>query len=116
MGGHSLEWWLSPPKDDEATKQHPKEPVGLDLFVNVIPLLQIYMLEFVYTSKFHDLSHSQSLALTEMSHNTFIFRFFFFVPIHQHTKRKREITAEKVNCLIHFPVAVCLSRLPIPCA
>lgn len=57
--------------------------------------------------------HSPFLSLQRHTH---LYFYILFVPLLQHTKRKREITAGKVNCLIHFPVTVCISRLPIPCA
>lgn len=57
-------------------------------------------MNFIYFCTSHDVSHSQSLALTEMSHSTFIFR--------------GKITAGNLNCCIHFPVNDCISTPPIP--
>lgn len=42
--------------------------------------------------------------------------FIDFFSTHQPAKRKREITAGKMNCCIHFPVNACISKLPTPCS
>lgn len=69
------------------------------LIVHVAPLLHTFMLISLICSLnvSYDLIHSPSLAL---SHITFIFT--FLAPIHQHSNKRSEITAEKWTALFIF--------------